>query len=62
MSNEALRQIFVEVLRSGGSKTITNEVQQTVERALAEQVARKVDQIRDERRRAYEEHKNLLLA
>lgn len=61
MSSEALRQIFAEVLQSGGAKPLTSEVQQCVERSLADQVGKKVDAIRDERRRAYEEHKNLLL-
>ena len=62
MSNESLRRIFEEVLQTGQSRRIEGDVQQTVERSLAEQVSKKVDAIRDERRRAYEEHKNLLLA
>lgn len=62
MSNEALRQIFQEALKTGKSQPIKNDLQQTVERALATQVAQKVDAIRDQRRRAYEQQKNMLLA
>lgn len=63
MSNAAmLGSIMWEVLREGRSRTLKEEEIANFYMSFHADVSKKIDEIRNEQRRAYEEERNLILS